>query len=80
MPKIVTLRLTDQLYRFFRICADADNRPLSNFIETAAKRYVDEHDFVDAYEMTEIRANDALNQSIQKGHKDAKNKKGRFVG
>ena len=80
MSKIVTLRLSDQLYRLFRLCAEADNRPLSNFIETAAQRYIEEHDFADTYEMTEIRSNEALNQSIQRGHKDAKGKKGRFVG
>ncbi|MBM3288879.1 MAG: ribbon-helix-helix protein, CopG family, partial [Candidatus Hydrogenedentes bacterium] len=38
MPKTVTLRLDDKTYRQFRRLAESDNRPLSNFIETAAKR------------------------------------------
>jgi hypothetical protein len=61
------------------MCAEADNRPLSNFIETAARRYIDENGLVDAYEMKEITENKALHQSIQRGHRDAKAGRGRFV-
>ena len=41
MPKTVTLRLDDATYAFFRDCAQADNRTLSNMIETAAKRQLE---------------------------------------
>ena len=79
MPKTVTLRLSEDTYGLFRRFAEEDNRPLSNFIETATKRYIEENEFVDEFEMAEIRSNEALNLSINKGHRDAKLKRGKFV-
>ncbi len=79
MSKTVTLRLSEDTYGIFRRYAEGDNRPLSNFIETATKRYIEENEFVDEFEMAEIRSHESLNQSIQKGHRDAKLKKGRLV-
>ena len=43
MPKTITMRLDDEAYRVFRTCADRDNRSLSNFIETAALRFIHEN-------------------------------------
>ena len=57
MSRTVTLRLDDPVYRMFRVMAERENRPLSNFIETAAKRFVEEHGIADEYEMAEIRGN-----------------------
>lgn len=79
MSKTVTLRLDEGLYRRFKTLAERDNRPLSNFIETAALRFVESEQFVDEFEMGEIRANDELNRSLKRGLKDAKAKRGRFV-
>ena len=79
MSKVVTLRLDEQLYRLFRVCAEADNRPLSNFIETAVKRYVEENEFAEPFEMSAILSDERLHKSIQQGHKDVKAKKGRWV-
>ena len=79
MSKTVTLRLDDKIYRRFRGLAEHDNRPISNFIETAALRFVEEHEYVDEFEMAEIRDNADLNRSIKKGLGDAKAKRGRFV-
>ena len=79
MSKTITLRLDDEAYRLLRMCAEADNRPLSNFIETAAKRYIEENGLVDIYEMKSIVDNKPLHQSIQRGHRDAKAGRGRFV-
>lgn len=79
MSKTVTLRLDEAVYRRFRGSAKEDNRPLSNFIETAALRFIEEHEFADEFEMAEIEANSHLNQSIKAGLKDAKAKRGRFV-
>ena len=79
MSKIVTLRLDSDSYRLLRMCAEADNRPLSNFIETAAKRYIEENGLVDTYEMRSIIGDKSLHQSIQQGHREAKRGKGRFV-
>ena len=79
MSKIVTLRLPDQAYERFRILAKRENRSLSNFIETAASRYVEAGQFVDEFEMSEIETNTELNRSLKRGIKDAKAGRGRFV-
>ncbi len=79
MSKTVTLRLPEQTYERFRILAERENRPLSNFIETAASRYVEMEHFVDEFEMAEIQENTELNLSLKRGIKDAKAGRGRFV-
>ncbi|MDP3980943.1 MAG: CopG family transcriptional regulator [Chlamydiota bacterium] len=79
MSKTVTLRLDDKVYKKFRGLAEYDNRPLSNFIETAALRFVEEHEYVDVFEMAEIKDNVSLNRSIKNGLRDAKAKRGCFV-
>ncbi|MCK5786159.1 MAG: ribbon-helix-helix protein, CopG family [Candidatus Sabulitectum sp.] len=79
MSKTVTLRLDDNSYAQFRKLAKEDNRPLSNFIETAALRYIEEQGFVDEYEMAEIGENKELNLSIANGLRDAKSRQGKFV-
>jgi predicted transcriptional regulator len=79
MSKTVTLRLDESVYGKLRNWAERDNRALSNFIETAALRFIEEHEVVDEFEMAEIEGNKALNASLKKGLKDAKAGKGRFV-
>ena len=79
MSKTITLRLDEHVYRAFRTFAERDNRPLSNFIETATMRFINENELVDEYEMTEIRKNSDLNSSIKRGLKDAKSRRGTFV-
>ena len=79
MSKTVTLRIGENVYDMFRAMADRENRPLSNFIETAALRYLQEHELVDEFEMREISQNINLLSSLKRGHADAKARKGRFV-
>jgi predicted transcriptional regulator len=79
MSRTITLRLDDGIYQKFKSLAIDDNRPLSNFIQTAALRFVEEHERVDEFEMAEIRGNTDLNRSIQNGLQDAKSKQGQFV-
>ncbi len=79
MSKTVTLRLDDEVYQMFRSMASQDNRPLSNFIETAALRFIEEHGCVDEFEMAEIKENTKLNRSLKSGLRDAKARRGRFV-
>jgi len=80
MPKVITLRLNDDVYDLFSHYAKDDNRTLSNFIETAAKKYIEQNiEYVDEFEMNEIRGNAGLNESLKRGYKDAKNKKGRYI-
>ena len=79
MSKTVTLRLDEAVYKRFRELAERDNRPLSNFIETAALRFIESEQFVDDFEMEEIRANRDLNASLKRGVADARAKRGRFT-
>ena len=79
MSKTVTLRLDDPVYRLFRGVAERENRPISNFIETAVMRFVQEHETVDEFEMAEIRGNTELNKSLKRGHQDAKRRRGTFA-
>ena len=79
MPKTVTLRLNDKIYKLFRNLADGENRPLSNFIETSVLRFIEHNQYVDEYEMSEIQSNQELNKSLKRALKDVKVQRGRFV-
>ena len=79
MPKTVTLRLNDNIYKLFWNLADGENRPLSNFIETSVLRFIEHNQYVDEYEMTEIQSNQELNSSLKRALKDVKANRGRFV-
>ena len=79
MSKTITLRLDEKVYKKFKGMASHDNRPISNFIETAALRFIEEHEFIDEFEMAEIESNTSLNRSIKNGLRDAKAKRGHFA-
>jgi len=79
MSKVVTLRLDEPVYRMFRSLAKRENRPVSNFIETAVLRFVEEHQVVDEFEMAEIRGSRELNRSLRRGIADAGRRRGAFV-
>ena len=79
MAKTVTLRIDDQLLERFKTHAKEENRTLSNFIETAALRYVENVELIDEFEMQEIMSNADLLKSLRKGNEDAKNRRGQFV-
>ena len=79
MSKIVTLRLDDDVYRRFKLLAESDNRTLSNFIETCVLRYIDKINFVDEFEMKEIKENQELNRSLIRAFQNMSEKKGKLV-
>lgn len=79
MHKTVTLRLKEDVYKIFSETAKAENRSLSNFIETAALQNIREHQFVDDVELAEIMSNADLLNRLKEGSKEAKQLKGRFV-
>ncbi len=79
MPKSVTLRLNDDLYHLLCTFAESENRTLSNFIQTAIRRQIEQNQFADEFEMAEIRGNRELNSSLKRALEDAKAKRGRFV-
>ncbi len=79
MSKTVTLRLDDETYEVFRAAASAQNRPLSNMIETAAMAQIREEQFVDDHEMADILADRKLQSRLKSGSKAAACREGRFV-
>jgi predicted transcriptional regulator len=79
MSKTVTLRLKDDVYNAFMEAALAENRPLSNLIETAAISKIREQQFVDDAEMAQIHADSELLKQIKQGSREARLRKGRFV-
>ena len=79
MSKTITLRLDEDVYDEFREAADAERRPLSNLIETAALMKLREQQFVDDAEMAEIRSNERLLQRLKAGSKDGAKRRGQFV-
>jgi len=79
MSKTVSLRLNDKIYKLFRYLAESENRPLSNFIETSVLRFIENNQFVDEYEMTEIQSNQDLNSSLKRALKDVRAQRGSFV-
>ncbi|MDH5718787.1 MAG: DUF6364 family protein [Spirochaetia bacterium] len=79
MSKTVTLRIDDDILERFKEHAKMENRSVSNFIETATLRYVEDIELADEFEMNEILNNPNLLKQLKKGSDDAKHKRGRFV-
>ncbi|PIU29482.1 MAG: CopG family transcriptional regulator [Candidatus Hydromicrobium americanum] len=79
MSKTVTLRIENTLYKKLKEHAKSENRTLSNFIETAALKYIEQIELVDEYEMKEIISNADLLERLKRGSSDVINKKGKFV-
>lgn len=79
MTKTVTLRLKEEVYNFFQEAARAENRALSNLIETAALGRLHDQQFVDPEEMEGILSDQTLLASLKKGSKQARSRRGRFV-
>jgi uncharacterized protein (DUF1778 family) len=79
MPKSLTVRIDDATYRLIAEAAAAENRSVSNFIETAARQKAVEEIFVSEEEMVEIRADKSLQRRLKSGHRDAAGRRGRFV-
>lgn len=79
MPKTLTVRMDDATYRLVADAAAADNRSVSNFIETAAREKAAAEIFVSDEEMAEIRSNADLVKRLKRGRREAAARRGRFV-
>jgi hypothetical protein len=80
MSKIVTIRLDEDKYELFKKFAEMDNRAISNFIETATSRYIEQISYPDEFEMAEINSNKDLQKSLKSGRDDVKKNRRRSVG
>jgi predicted transcriptional regulator len=79
MSKTITLRLKEEVYRVFLEASEAENRPLSNLIETAALQRIRETQFMDDAEMAELAGNEKLLARMKKGSRDARAGRGKRV-
>jgi len=79
MNKTLTLRISEEHYHRLQAYARAENRKLSNALETLAMKQLDEELFVEPYEMQGILGDSELIQRLKTGHGQAKKRKGRFV-
>ncbi|MGH9365226.1 MAG: DUF1778 domain-containing protein [Thermoanaerobaculia bacterium] len=79
MPKTLTVRMDDATYRLIAEAAQADNRSVSNFIETAAKQRAIAEILVSDAEMAEIRADRPLVKRLKRGHQEAAKRQGRPI-
>jgi hypothetical protein len=60
--------------------AEAERRPISNFLKNAALSYIEEATFADELEMIEIMSNKELMARLQKGPREVRERKGRLIG
>jgi uncharacterized protein (DUF1778 family) len=79
MPKTLTVRMDEATYRLIAEAAAAENRSVSNFIETAARQRAVTEIFVGATEMAAIRTDETLVRRLKAGHRDAAARRGRFA-
>ncbi len=79
MSKTITICLDDEKYELFKKFAAMDNRAISNFIETATLRYIEQLEYADEDEMTEINFDEDLQQSLKCGRTDVRNNRKRRI-
>jgi uncharacterized protein (DUF1778 family) len=79
MAKTLTVRVNEAAYKLIEEAAAAENRSVSNFIETAALERAVAEIFVPDEEMAEIRSDEALVKRLKAGHRDAAARRGRFA-
>jgi uncharacterized protein (DUF1778 family) len=79
MPKTLTVRMDDATYKLIAEAALADNRSVSNFIETAAKQKAIAEILVSDAEVAGIAADRSLVSRLKRGHREAAKRLGRFV-
>jgi uncharacterized protein (DUF1778 family) len=79
MAKTLTVRIEESAYKLIAEAAAAENRSISNFIETAALKRAAEEISVPHEEMAEIRSDKSLLKRLKAGHRDAAARRGRFV-
>ena len=80
MPKVITLRLSEEEYKKISSAAGIEHRPISNFITTAVLKEIEESCYVDPIEMAQIKSDKKLLEKLKAGHRDAKRMRGSLVG
>jgi predicted transcriptional regulator len=79
MTKTITIRVDSDTFKEIKTHAEIERRPLSNFIEYATVKYIEESAFTDDEEMLEVLSNEELLKRLKKGSADARKKRGKFI-
>jgi uncharacterized protein (DUF1778 family) len=79
MLKVLTVRMDEATFSLISEAAAAENRSVSNFIETAARQKAIEEIFVSEEEMAGIGADRDLVRRLKRGSREAVARRGRFV-
>jgi len=79
MIKTITLRLQENKYQRFKQLAECDNRSISNFIENAVLRFIEEEEYMGDFENEEILSNKELIGSIKRGYEEFIEGKGKLI-
>jgi hypothetical protein len=79
MTRTVTLRLPEEHFLRIKSAAEADNRPISNFIHHATLRYLEHDSLCDPEEMAEILEDEELMRSLARGREDYRQGRYRVV-
>ena len=66
-------------FQKFKQLAECDNRSISNFIENAALRFIEEEEYLDDFENEEILSYKELMGSIQRRYDEYIEGKGKLV-
>ena len=80
MSKVITLRLAEEEYKTISTAAEAEHRPISNFITTRVLENIEASYYVDPIEMAQIKSDKSLLGKLKAGHLDAKKRRGKLVG
>jgi hypothetical protein len=80
MSKVITLRLAEEEYKTISIAAEAEHRPISNFITTRVLEDIEASCGVDSIEMAQIKSDKRLLGKLKAGHLDVKKRRGKFIG
>ena len=79
MAKVITLRLSEEEYKMISAAARTERRPISNFITAKVMEEIEESYYIDPIEMDQIKSDKKLIAKMKTGHREALEKKGRFV-
>ena len=79
MPKTITLRIENDIYKMLKTAANGAKRSISNFIEYATISYLTGEIYVSDKEMDEILHDRTLLKSLKQAEKDISKGKFRIV-
>jgi len=80
MYRTITVRLKDDDYQRIALASKYEHRPIPNLMTFMTLRQIEESYWVDAVEMAQIQEDKRLGERLKKGHQEAKQLKGKFIG